>query len=99
MIEPDIYQDLEMQIATIEAQLRANERSIMHSLQTQIRLDELKPGAYMQPLAYLVQPKVPTHPEAKPNGGTKRGITNCPNCGAPIRGESCEYCGTMFWGG
>ena len=21
---------------------------------------------------------------------------NCPNCGAPIRGRECEYCGTMF---
>lgn len=22
--------------------------------------------------------------------------TNCPNCGAPIVGPSCEYCGTIF---
>jgi hypothetical protein len=22
--------------------------------------------------------------------------TNCPNCGAPITGPICEYCGTMF---
>lgn len=22
--------------------------------------------------------------------------TNCPNCGAPIRGLVCEYCGTVF---
>lgn len=22
---------------------------------------------------------------------------NCPNCGAPIRGIECEYCGTMFY--
>lgn len=22
--------------------------------------------------------------------------TNCPNCGAPIKGVSCAYCGTMF---
>ena len=22
---------------------------------------------------------------------------NCPNCGAPIRGCECEYCGTMFY--
>ena len=22
---------------------------------------------------------------------------NCPNCGAPIRGVECEYCGTMFY--
>lgn len=21
---------------------------------------------------------------------------NCPNCGAPITGDSCEYCGTVF---
>lgn len=21
---------------------------------------------------------------------------NCPNCGAPITGEKCEYCGTVF---
>lgn len=20
---------------------------------------------------------------------------NCPNCGAPIKGKSCEYCGTI----
>ena len=23
-------------------------------------------------------------------------MTNCPNCGAPIHGSSCEYCGTEF---
>lgn len=22
---------------------------------------------------------------------------NCPNCGAPITGIKCEYCGTMFY--
>lgn len=22
--------------------------------------------------------------------------TNCPNCGAPIIGSKCEYCGTVF---
>ena len=22
--------------------------------------------------------------------------TNCPNCGAPITGDHCEYCGTVF---
>ena len=22
--------------------------------------------------------------------------TNCPNCGAPITGPECEYCGTKF---
>lgn len=21
---------------------------------------------------------------------------NCPNCGAPISGSACEYCGTVF---
>lgn len=23
-------------------------------------------------------------------------MTNCPNCGAPISGYICEYCGTTF---
>ena len=23
-------------------------------------------------------------------------MKNCPNCGAPITGESCPYCATMF---
>lgn len=23
--------------------------------------------------------------------------TNCPNCGAPISGITCEYCGTQFF--
>lgn len=23
-------------------------------------------------------------------------MTNCPNCGAPISGTKCEYCGTAF---
>ena len=23
-------------------------------------------------------------------------MTNCPNCGAPITGPRCEYCGTVF---
>lgn len=22
---------------------------------------------------------------------------NCPNCGAPITGDKCEYCGTIFY--
>lgn len=22
---------------------------------------------------------------------------NCPNCGAPIDGAICSYCGTIFW--
>lgn len=26
-----------------------------------------------------------------------KGRTNCPNCGAPIEGEQCEHCGTMFY--
>ena len=25
-----------------------------------------------------------------------RNIINCPNCGAPINGPRCEYCGTIF---
>ena len=23
-------------------------------------------------------------------------LLNCPNCGAPIKGSKCEYCGTVF---
>ena len=23
-------------------------------------------------------------------------MNNCPNCGAPIAGTKCEYCGTVF---
>lgn len=23
-------------------------------------------------------------------------LYNCPNCGAPITGDKCEYCGTVF---
>lgn len=23
-------------------------------------------------------------------------MTNCPNCGAPVQGAVCEYCGTHF---
>lgn len=23
--------------------------------------------------------------------------SNCPNCGAPITGNKCEYCGTVFY--
>lgn len=22
---------------------------------------------------------------------------NCPNCGAPVTGEKCQYCGTVFY--
>ena len=25
-----------------------------------------------------------------------RNKTNCPNCGAPITGDKCEFCGTLF---
>lgn len=24
-------------------------------------------------------------------------MTNCPNCGAPIVADQCEYCGTVFY--
>lgn len=24
-------------------------------------------------------------------------MTNCPNCGAPISGDACQYCGTVIW--
>lgn len=24
-------------------------------------------------------------------------VLNCPNCGAPITGTKCEYCGTIFY--
>lgn len=27
---------------------------------------------------------------------TLEAIGNCPNCGAPIRGDECQYCGTVF---
>lgn len=23
-------------------------------------------------------------------------MTNCPNCGAPVVADQCEYCGTVF---
>ena len=23
-------------------------------------------------------------------------MTNCPHCGAPLKGPECEYCGTVF---
>lgn len=26
-----------------------------------------------------------------------RELLNCPNCGAPITGVQCEYCGTVFY--
>lgn len=25
-----------------------------------------------------------------------KNMTNCPNCGAVITGDKCEYCGTVF---
>lgn len=27
---------------------------------------------------------------------TLKAITSCPNCGAPLRGDECAYCGTAF---
>ena len=27
---------------------------------------------------------------------TLKAIDNCPNCGAPLHGDECEYCGTAF---
>lgn len=26
-----------------------------------------------------------------------REVLNCPNCGAPIAGSKCEYCGSVFY--
>ena len=28
---------------------------------------------------------------------TERKMNNCPNCGAPISGDKCPYCGTIIW--
>ena len=30
-------------------------------------------------------------------GRTIVSTTNCPNCGAPITGQKCEYCETVFY--
>lgn len=30
-------------------------------------------------------------------GGEEKKMTNCPNCGAPISGDACQYCGTVIW--
>ena len=38
--------------------------------------------------------KLPCFLKATPK--LKDRILNCPNCGAPINGEKCEYCGTRF---
>lgn len=27
---------------------------------------------------------------------TLKAIANCPNCGAPVHGDECAYCGTAF---
>lgn len=27
----------------------------------------------------------------------KNNVLNCPNCGAPITGANCEYCGSVFY--
>lgn len=27
----------------------------------------------------------------------KLSVSNCPNCGAPIIGKRCDYCGTVFY--
>ena len=29
-------------------------------------------------------------------GAAKPTFTNCRNCGAPVRGHQCEYCGTRY---
>ena len=26
----------------------------------------------------------------------KLSVSNCPNCGAPVNGKRCDYCGTVF---
>lgn len=33
---------------------------------------------------------------AEPVRKKEKRPTNCPNCGAPVRGSVCEYCGTTF---
>ena len=34
-------------------------------------------------------------PGGKPK--MEQNIKNCPNCGAPINGNICSYCGTVFY--
>ena len=34
--------------------------------------------------------------QEKSNAVLRKREINCPNCGAPIRGSRCEYCGTVF---
>lgn len=33
---------------------------------------------------------------SQPMGGRMSSKANCPNCGAPITGDVCEYCGTRY---
>lgn len=37
-----------------------------------------------------------TLPANEIRAGILKRETNCPNCGAPINGKRCEYCGTWF---
>lgn len=34
--------------------------------------------------------------QEKSNAVLRKREINCPNCGAPITGSRCEYCGTVF---
>lgn len=35
---------------------------------------------------------------SQPMGGRMSSKANCLNCGAPITGDVCEYCGTRYGG-
>lgn len=83
-----VYQDLEAQIRSLQAEIAIQ--------QTQIHMNLLT-SALLTQTAVIPPTWVPPYQNfTHQTGATRPRPLNCPNCGAPVGGWKCEYCGTRF---
>ena len=90
------FQDLDRQIRSIQAEIAMQQTQIKMNLMTSAMLMQTAvlpatfPGAQMQQTHGMsIDYKARTT-------ATRPRLLNCPNCGAPVTGQKCEYCGTRF---
>lgn len=69
-----------------------------HSLNFHNHYQEVVPGVIEEISAYdMLGNKITTWGAYKSTAAKdNKNITNCRNCGAPVYGYKCEYCGTVY---
>ena len=98
------YKTLESAIAAYE-EYKKNERilnevlvPLPHNLNIRNHYQEVIPGVIDEISAYdTLGNKIATWTAYKSTAAKdNKNITNCHNCGAPLRSCACEYCGTRY---